>query len=408
MGTGPHRVVLYTHDTFGMGHVRRCMNVIEELALRMPDAAIMLASGSPALRLLEKRPGNVDLLKLPTIAPTGEVGNSPSVLPLPTREIIKLRTRLIKALLRGFEPDLFYVDNFPLGARRELEPVLESLAGDKSKVVLGLRDIIDDPDTIRRRWPKQGVDRVLREAYDRIFVFGERSLFDVVRAYDLEPAIADKIDYCGYAARPGGWERSGDRFAAYGLVDRPKVLVTVGGGGDGLPLIENFAAAMALMPSLSALILTGPLQGKADRRAVEQACSSLGERLYCLPYIEDPRGLMAEADLVISMAGYNTVAELLSCAARMLLVPRDWRFGEHAKGRPAGVEMEQPLRAQMLAEKELAEVLSAEMLTPRSLADAIDRGLRRPRMSTVPFAIDGASRAAGKLCGLLGEMADAA
>jgi predicted glycosyltransferase len=184
--------------------------------------------------------------------------------------------------------------------------------------------------------------------------------------------------------------------------------VTVGGGGDGLPLLRTSLEALQRLPDLAALVLTGPLQGAADRRSIEDAGQTLRSRVRCMPYVEDPRPLMAAADLVISMAGYNTVAELLSCNARMLLVPRDWRYGEHAKGTAAGVEKEQPLRAAKLAEAGLASVLEHARMTPDSLAAAICVALQRPRPDGGTFALDGATRAAAALCGMLGELADAA
>jgi len=394
---GPPRIAFYTHDTFGMGHVRRCLNLIEATARRRPDAAILLITGSPALGLMGDRPANVDVVKLPTIAPTGAAANRPSHLPLETKELIRIRRKTVATLVGTFAPDVLIVDNFALGARRELLPALEALRETPTRCVLSLRDIVDAPEVVRERWTREGIATALDQLYERILVFGERTLFDAALEYGLEAATAAKVRHCGYVARSGG--AGGAGFEAFGL-GRPRILATVGGGGDGLPLLEAVLGALERLGEVSALVLSGPLQGRADRDAVAARAAALGSRVVMTPYVEDPTRLMAEADLVVSMAGYNTVAELLRHRARMLLVPRDWRYGEHARGTAAGVEMEQPLRARILAGAGLAAILEPAELSPETLAGAIRANLGRPRPAA-SIAFDGAERAAEILDGLI-------
>ena len=396
---GPSRIAFYTHDTFGMGHLRRCLNIIEALARRRPDAAILLITGSPALGLVTSRPPNVDVVKLPTIAPTGTAADRPPHLPIGTESLIRMRRKTIAKLVEAFTPDVFVTDNFALGARRELLPTLEALRRTPARTVLGLRDIVDDPQVVRRRWTKEGISTALRELYDRILVFGESEMFDAAREYGLDDAVAAKVRHCGYVARPGG--RAAEPFDTFGL-PKPRLLATVGGGGDGLPLLRALIGALARLPEVGALVLSGPLQGESARAAMQREAEALGPRVVVRPFVDDPTRLMAEADLVVSMAGYNTVAELLSQNARMLLVPRDWRYGEHARGTAAGVEMEQPLRAAMLARAGLAATLDPAALSPEALAAAIREALERPRPEhAAGVRLDGAEVAAEILDGLM-------
>ena len=381
-----------------MGHLRRCLNLIEALARRRPDAAILLVTGSPALGLVTTRPANMDVVKLPTIAPTGTAANRPPHLPIGTEGLIRMRREMIASLVETFAPDVFVVDNFALGARRELLPTLEALRPTATRTVLGLRDIVDDPEVIRRRWAREGTATALRDLYDRILVFGEREVFDAVREYGLEPGVAAKVSHCGYVARQGG--QGGPGFEELGL-PRPRILGTVGGGGDGLPLLRSLLGALGRLPDAGALVLSGPLQGEADRAAVLREAEHLGPRVVVRPFVDDPTRLMAEADLVVSMAGYNSVAELLRQNARMLLVPRDWRYGEHARGTDAGVEMEQTLRARKLAQAGLAAMLEPGALSPEGLAEAIRAVLRRPAAAAAGLRFRGAEVAAEILGGLM-------
>lgn len=397
----PPRIAFYTHDTFGMGHLRRCLNLIEALARRRPDAAILLVTGSPALGLVTGQPANVDVVKLPTIAPTGTAANRPQHLPIGMEGLIRMRRETIAKLVETFAPDVFVVDNFALGARRELLPTLDALRSTTTRTVLGLRDIVDDPDVIRRRWAKEGMAAVLRDFYDQLLVFGESDVFDAVRMYGLDPEIAAKTRHCGYVARRGG--KDGPGFDELGLPG-PRILGMVGGGGDGLPLLQCLLGALERLPDCGALVLSGPLQGEADREEVLRAAEALGPRVMVRHFVEDPTRLMSEADLVVSMAGYNSVAELLRQNARMLLVPRNWRYGEHARGTAAGVEMEQSLRARMLQQAGRADMLEPSALSPEGLAEAIRNALKRPHRAVGPeLRFEGAEVAAEILDRLMRE-----
>ena len=54
-----------------------------------------------------------------------------------------------------------------------------------TRLVLGLRDIVDSPDVVRRLWEAEDVYNLLEHGYDQILVYGNRELFDVAEAYRL-------------------------------------------------------------------------------------------------------------------------------------------------------------------------------------------------------------------------------
>jgi predicted glycosyltransferase len=101
----------------------------------------------------------------------------------------------------------------------------------------------------------------------------------------------------------------------------------------------------------------------------------------------DMDGVIAGARAVVSMAGYNTVAELMSARKPALLVPRV---------RPSE---EQLMRASELASRGVQEMLHPDGLTPAGMRDALDRLLERPPPpSTDDY--DGGERAAAILAEL--------
>lgn len=403
----PKKLAIYTHDTFGMGHVRRCFNIIEALCADHKDWPILLISGSPALSKFDHRPSNVDILKLPTLATTGEAENQPAHLPMSAKEIVAIRKRVIKSALNAFAPDIFLVDNFPLGARKELLPSLKMLRDLGTRKVLGLRDIVEDPAKTKERWSKDGVYDVMANDYDHMLIYGHREIFDAGYAYNLPDETRQKLTYCGYVTRDPSvfLEPAEDRCDvetnSTHAPAKKHILVTVGGGGDGLPLLDCFFQAAEKLQSFSATVVAGPMMGAADWHKVEKQAVNF-DNITLVKYLPDIVSHMRSADIVVCMGGYNTSAELLGLRRRAIIVPRDWRFGQHAIGVGAGEEKEQELRAEAMSRNGYGRVISPSNLTPQSLVEAIELESAPTTKSDkiVPLPADGAKTVAGFLSGL--------
>ena len=44
----PPRILLYSHDTFGLGHLRRSRTIAQALVSAFPDASALILTGSPS------------------------------------------------------------------------------------------------------------------------------------------------------------------------------------------------------------------------------------------------------------------------------------------------------------------------------------------------------------------------
>ena len=195
---GSPRIGIFTHDAYGLGHIRRSLHIIQALSERAPQAAILLITGCPANDMLRGLPQNADFVKIPTIVTSGADGAKPPVLPVGLAELSFLRARSIREIVRTFAPDVFLVDNFPLGSRLELLSTLQELRRTATRTILGLRDIVDPPAKVQSDWGRDGIYEVLDRYYDRILVYGMREVLDAGEAYALPPGIAEKVHYCGY------------------------------------------------------------------------------------------------------------------------------------------------------------------------------------------------------------------
>ncbi|MCK5504972.1 MAG: hypothetical protein KAJ10_07400 [Thermodesulfovibrionia bacterium] len=372
------RIALFTHDTFGLGHVRRSLHIIRELAVRLPDASLLLITGSPALHVLRDLPPNADYVKIPTVVKTGSHGSLPPHLKLSVPETTLLRTRIIKKAVTAFSPDIFIVDNFPLGSRTELLPVLQMLRHLPVKTILGLRDILDAPDAVQTDWKRHGIYDVLERYYDKILIYGCKNIFDASVGYNLSPSIAGKIRYCGYLTATSPLTHRPDEIRAELGIRGPFVMATGGGGGDAFPVLNTFVQALPKFPDIYSVIFTGPLMGAQDRKRLLDRING-NPRVIVQDFVPDLRGYIKAADVVVSMCGYNMAAEIIVQRPKAIVIPRTWKYGEHTKRMRTGEEREQIMRAHALSRLGFAHYIEPADLCADVLSQKISDLLRRPK-----------------------------
>jgi predicted glycosyltransferase len=353
-------ILLYSHDTYGLGHFRR--NSAIALALRRlePRIRLVMLTGS-TLAADFQLPGAVELVRMPSVVKVGADRYRPAT----SRSMSGLRaerTALICSTLRRVNPEVLLVDHAPLGMKGELKSALElaraQLPG--TRVVLGLRDILDDPDIVRRTWSKQGVYTALERCYDQVLVYGCRDLFDVTELYAFPESVRGRTVFTGYVAKDHGLERPSAWSLAWARsrsADEQRVLVMGGGGGDAVELHRAFLNAWPVITrsrKARALLVTGPLMSSSDRTELEWlAAGRRGVEL--MRSTTSMLRLIGSADVVVSMGGYNGVVESLTARRPLVVFPR------------IAPRREQLIRAVMLSRLGLAQVVlpgpdaSAEM-----------------------------------------------
>jgi predicted glycosyltransferase len=377
------RVALYSHDTMGIGHMRRNLLVAQALAAAPGAAATLLIAGAREANAFGL-PAGADFLSLPALHKLGNGQYRARHLEVSLDELIELRARSIVAALEAFAPDVFIVDKVPRGVLNELDPALESLRKNgKTRFVLGLRDVLDEPATVRREWDEGGFDGVLRVYYDAIWVYGDPTVYDPARAYDFPPDVADKVRYSGYLdqrQRTRMADLDGVQEILDRLAEQPDrlVLCMVGGGQDGAPLAEAFADT-EFPPETTGVILTGPfLPAEVQRRLSRRAAGN--RRLRFLGFVTDTDLLLERADRVIAMGGYNTVCEVLSYERPALIVPR-----VHPR-------REQLIRAERLQSLGLLDVLHPDRLSPAALGEWLVRPVAPRPSARQCINLDGQAR----------------
>lgn len=392
------RFAVFTHDAYGLGHVRRSTRILRALAELEPDASLLLITGSPSTHLLRDLPPNADTLKIPTVITSGGSGTPPPTMNMGVAELCSLRGEVTRKALEIFEPDVLLVDNFPLGTRHELLPALREMRHRPTRTVLGLRDVVDPPEKVRKDWGRAGLYDIVERYYDRVLVYGVPGMLDAVSAYGLSDQVARKLVYCGYVTEAAAPTRCPEEIAHRLGVEPGFLLATVGGGGDGRPLLEAFLGALDRFPGREAVVVTGEFMAPEDRAAVTEAARGR-EGVVLHRHLPDLPSALRAATLVVSMGGYNTSAEILAVGARSVIVPRTWRPGEHGARGKTGMDAEQRVRAEGLARLGLVTTLDPRKLSPDTLGDAMAAALEgpRPHDPTKKLELDGAARVAEQL-----------
>ena len=360
------KILIYSHDTYGLGNISRMLTVASHLSRTRENLSILLVSGSPMLHAF-RIPQQIDYVKLPCVKRTATGEYQSTYLGMDFDEIIRLRSNIILSTALDFRPDVVLVDKKPKGLAGELEPALEMLRrrDEQTRMVLLLRDILDSPEETCAIWQKNDYYGYLDKYYESILVVGEQRIFDVTAEYAFPPTVAEKVHYCGYLQRTPSQRSSADIRKELGIGTMPLVLVTAGGGADGMMLMTNYLQGQQKQHAeqrFYTLMLCGPEISPGERARLDTLVAGCRD-VHLHDFTDDIMSYMAASDVVISMGGYNTVCELLTLNKRAIIVPRITPVKE------------QWIRALCLHELGLATAIHPDELTPEILMQHLEDAL---------------------------------
>lgn len=375
--TGP-RVLIYSHDTMGLGHLRRCRTIAHSLVGCFPDMSVLILSGSPIIGSFDFR-ARVDFVRIPGVIKLRNGEYTSLNLGIGFDQTLYMRAQIIEHTAKTFAPDLFIVDKEPLGLRGEVTDTLKMLKARGTRLVLGLRDVMDEPRSLAPEWQRKNVMPALNNLYDDVWVYGLPQICDPLEGIDVPAKVRRKMVYTGYLRRSVP-ERQPTRPLPE-IVDRPYILVTTGGGGDGDGLIEWVLRAYETDQRMlyPALLVLGPFM-QPERQAEFMSRAARLSNVEAITFDAQMEELEANAVGVVAMGGYNTFCEILSLDKRALIVPR------------TVPRLEQLIRARRGEELGLVRMLEDDgKLEPEVMAKAL-RELpyqNRPSDVVVPGLLEG-------------------
>jgi len=186
------RLLIYSHDSFGLGHLRRCRAIAHSLVERYKGLSVLILSGSPLIARFDFR-ARVDFVRIPGVIKLYNGEYVPLGLHIDIKETLAIRSSIIRHTAEAFAPDLFLVDKEPMGLKGEVMDTLPVMKDMGVTTVLGLRDIMDEPTLLRKEWNERDVMPVLQDLYDEIWVYGLSQIYDPLVDMDVPKPVRDKI-----------------------------------------------------------------------------------------------------------------------------------------------------------------------------------------------------------------------
>ncbi len=363
-----YNILMYSHDTYGLGHIRRTMAIATHLL--GPRINILILTGSPIAGRFSF-PEQIDFVRIPGMIKKTNDESLPLSIKINASHALDIRKNIITATAKTFQPQLFIVDKEPLGLRKEVLPTLKWLQRSlpNTRTILGLRDIMDDAATVKKDWREKGVYEILQNLYAEIWVYGNQDFYNPIEEYDIPESISQKMYFTGYIPRkiPGPEAVRNIRKELGVKPDEKLVVVTTGGGGDGYVVMRTYVSmlesASKPLPFKSVLI-TGPFMPKNKRRKIFKRARKHGVRGY--HFYRQMEKIFAAADLVVSMGGYNTLCEILSQGTPSLVIPRETP------------RKEQLIRAQAFKHHNLVDYIPWAQLEPTIMQQKILSFLEAP------------------------------
>lgn len=361
------RVMFYCQHVLGMGHLVRSTAIAGALAKKF---SVQLVIGGKITRDF-RFPSNIDVVQLPALQSDPEFASllvCDSSLSL--EEAKELRSRMLLHAFDKFHPDVLITELFPFGRKQfafELLPLLEQAHShpEKPLVVSSIRDILvtkkDQPKHERR------VCRTLKNFYDLVLVHGDENFQRLEETFGRVSDFQCPVEYTGYVVQPSVAAATEDVVSEAG--GRPVIVVSNGSGGcpAGQMLLERVLHAAALLEKVIPHkfdVFAGPLMPAEAYERLQGLADAL-PNVSLARYTPDLAGCLRQSELSISMAGYNTVMDILCSRVRSLIFPET-----------SNDDQEQTLRARKLEMLGVLRMLNREQLVPEQLALEIQEALR--------------------------------
>lgn len=360
------RLLIYTQDSYGLGHLRRATNLANALVSLHKNLTVLMLVDSPVAPFFDLAE-RIDFVKLPTIVKVDAGVFRSDQLSIDYGTVNSLRSGLICETIRHFQPHVMLVDHMPGGANNELIAPLKMAYEQQfpTKFVLGLRDIIDDPEITRNLWKREGVYETMERYYDAVMIYSSPDYYPTAEKYKIPNTAKKKVHYCGYVCNMDPIIVRNENKAE----SKPIVTVIAGGGSDGFHLMNTFLDSLETFtspPPFASMIVTGPFFPLAQSEIIRERSEKLGVRVFTT--LKDTMSHINATDVVVSMAGYNTMIEIVCLRKPAVIVPRP------------GPSAEQSMRAGLFSERGLVRALNPHNLSGSVILEAVTEMLQKPRI----------------------------
>jgi predicted glycosyltransferase len=368
------RIMFYCQHILGIGHLIRSMEIVRGLT---PDFQVSFINGGEIIAGFQV-PEGVEVINLPAIKTDSEF----QALQVPDgfdsiEALLEHRRDLLLNALNQIQPDTLIVELFPFGRRKfstELVPLLEQAKAIGTKTVCSLRDIVVTKQDRQRHEEK--VCKLMNRHFDMLLIHGDPQFMPLETSFSRVKDLKCEVHYTGYVVQEEEVQ------SATCNVQKPIILVSVGGGRFGHELLDCVAEASAFLEERiphHIQMFAGPFSPD-DVLERLQTVAVTRSNLSVDRYTPSLLSYMHQADLSISMAGYNTTMNILTTGVRSMLLPFT-----------GNDDQEQRIRSERLEELGVVQVIRTEDLQPERFAEKVVQALQQQPIE-MTFDLDGVAK----------------
>ena len=366
------RILVHCQFVYGIGHFVRTIELCKSLK---SSFQITLVSGGETVPNFQI-PQEIDFIQLPAIyKEDGKEGLKVVDSESDLESIMVYRKFLLTDLVEKCNPDIFVSEHFPFGLLFEDE-VLTTIGKIKShnpncKLVCSVRDII-----LTHGGAKSDLRtcEILNSFYDLVLIHGDPNFIQLRNTFPFEHLIKTKIKYTGYVV-----ERLVDLSRSS---SKSKIVVSVAAGRIGSELItfvQNAIPEITNQIDIDLFFFTGAFQKDIITKNPEK------DFINVLPFHRTEYiNQIQECDLLICLAGYNSIIEALSISKKLLVYRKEFSEGND----------EQQIRIRMFESHDLLQSITFDEISKGLLAQKILDRIRNRNIVQSQIDTNGANRTA--------------
>lgn len=319
------RVLFYCQHLLGIGHLTRSLAICAEL---VRDCEVHFIQGGPDVGHAFNHPvfkhANFQRHAIPalmmdetTSALYDPVGS------LSPEELLAKRRVALENITALTSFDAVLTELFPFGRNKLRSEILDlvkrvKVCNPRAFVACSVRDILVEKDDDGARARKSAA--LVNAHYDAVYVHSDPAVVTFDETFSEAGAIRAKIVYTGFVSESGRcrhWPTT---------LRQPQVLVSQGGGIVGGELLIAAAEAACEWPNLTFYLVPGPnapaeLRAHLTRLTAEAESGIRPANIRIGAFTADFEEELARSRLSLSLAGYNTVMNLLSTRTPALVLP---------------------------------------------------------------------------------------
>ncbi|MBW4465205.1 MAG: glycosyl transferase [Pegethrix bostrychoides GSE-TBD4-15B] len=351
------RLMFYCQHILGIGHLVRSIEIVRGL---LSDFEVFFINGGEVVEGFDL-PDGLQIINIPAIKTDSEFRE----LQIPAdfqnlEQVLAHRRDLLLTIFEQVQPTALMVELFPFGRRRfstELIPLMERARATSTKVVCSLRDIVVTKQD--RAKHEEKICRLINQYFDLLLIHGDPKFMPLETSFSRISDLNCQVHYTGYVTQQVT-QQEADQPAL--SLDLPLIVTSVGGGRFGHELLECVAETSALLETQiphQIQMFTGPF---SPDDLYDKLCQIAQQRRNLSVERFTPHLLqyMQQAELSISMAGYNTTMNVLTTGVRAMLLPF---IGND--------DQEQRMRSERLEELGIVSVIQRQELQPERFAQKI-------------------------------------